>query len=852
MTRTRFPLEVQPRIPETLGGLEMFANNMIYSWDRSVRGLFFRLDRQLWESVGHNPRLFLRRVSQDKLQHAANDAAFLKEYHGVMSAHASYMECHNQTAISEWIDIERDLVSYACAEFGVHESLPIYSGGLGILAGDYCKTMSDMNVPFVAVGILYRRGYFNQTIDADGNQVATYAVSRFEDLPVKCAVDASGRPLTVSVRIAARDVVLRVWQAQVGLIDLYLLDSDLDENSADDRAITYQLYGGGDIIRIQQEIVLGIGGVRAQRALGLAPTIWHINEGHAAFQIIERCRELIAAGLDFASALEAVAANTVFTTHTPVAAGHDVFDHSVVRHFLADYIAGLHISMDEFLALGASPSGEQRFNMTALALRGSRFHNGVSKIHGRVASEMESYIWPQIDPTENPIGHVTNGVHVPTFLAREWVTYFNQNFSGSWPNEFLNAAYWRQIDDIPDHIFWGIRQNFKAAMADALIDSITRQQTRNGYSASQIQHMTRYLFRRDRSVLMIGFARRFATYKRATLIFNDEARLARILNNHERPVIFIFAGKAHPNDQPGQELIRTIHTYSRKPEFEGRILLAENYDVAMSRKLVSGVDVWLNTPQYPLEASGTSGQKAAINGVLNLSVTDGWWAEGYSVDNGWAITPHGPRYSQEFRDREEAGELLDLLERQVIPLYFDRSSRGYSQGWVAKAKAAMKTIIPQFNSQRMARDYLRDYYAPASRHGGRLRSDNYANAKTLAAWKQKIAHGWPHVTVERMDSYSASIHSGEFLPIQVAVNLGPLSAEDIVVECVIGAKSSDDTFVNGHTEKLDYIGHSAKGKALFAINLAPPEPGLLSYMLRIYPHQQLLAQPLEMGRMLWI
>ena len=453
MARTRFPLEVQPRIPETLQGLEMFANNMIYSWDRSVRGLFFRLDRQLWESVGHNPRLFLRRVSQDKLQQAANDAAFLKEYHGVMSAHASYMECHNQAAISEWVNIEQDLVSYACAEFGVHESLPIYSGGLGILAGDYCKTMSDMNVPFVAVGILYRRGYFNQTIDADGHQVATYAVSRFEDLPVKCALDASGRPLAVSVRIAARNVVLRVWRAQVGLIDLYLLDSDLDENSADDRAITYQLYGGGDITRIQQEIVLGIGGVRAQRALGLAPTIWHINEGHAAFQIIERCRELVAAGLDFSSALEAVAANTVFTTHTPVAAGHDVFDHNVVRHFMADHIADLHISMEEFLALGASPSGEQRFNMTALALRGSRFQNGVSEIHGRVASEMEGYIWPQIDPTENPIGHVTNGVHVPTFLAREWVTYFNQNFSGSWPNEFLNADYWRQIDDIPDHIF---------------------------------------------------------------------------------------------------------------------------------------------------------------------------------------------------------------------------------------------------------------------------------------------------------------------------------------------------------------------------------------------------------------
>lgn len=852
MPGTRFPLEVQPRIPSELQGLEQLANNLIYSWDRGVRGLFFRLDSDLWEHGGHNPKLFLRRVSQDKLEKAAADPVFLQEFRGVMSAYTSYMESGNRRISNHWIDGDRDLVSYACAEFGLHESLPIYSGGLGILAGDYCKAMSDMNMPFVAVGILYRRGYFNQTIDADGNQIATYAVSEFEDLPVRCARCKEGKPLIVAVRMANRDVMLRVWVAQVGLINLYLLDSDIEQNSTEDRAITYQLYGGGEINRIQQEIVLGIGGVRAQRALGLAPTVWHINEGHAAFLVIERCRELVAEGLDFASALEAVAANTVFTTHTPVAAGHDLFDHNVVRHFLADYVAELNISIDEFLALGTSPGGEQRFNMTALALRGSRFHNGVSAIHGRVAAAMEQYIWPQIDPTENPIRHVTNGVHVPTFLAREWVNYFNQQFGGSWRNEMLNQEYWRQIDDIPDHIFWSLRQNFKARMADSLIKSITRQQTRNGYSTSQIHRMTRTLFQRDRSVMMIGFARRFATYKRATLIFADEARLARLLNNPERPVIFIFAGKAHPNDQPGQHLIRTIHDYSRKPEFEGKILLVENYDVAMARKLISGVDVWLNTPQYPLEACGTSGQKAAINGVLNLSVSDGWWAEGYDDTNGWAITPHGPHYSQEFRDREEAGELLDLLERQVVPLYFDRSSRGYSQAWVARAKAAMKTIIPRFNSQRMAADYLRDHYAPAIRQGMRLGADNRAGAKTLAAWKRKIAGGWPAVKVERADTPRASMHADESLPIRVAVELGSLAREDVAVECVIGAVSPTGEMTPSINRALAYHGKTDDGRALFAIDLKPDESGLLSYMLRVYPYHELLAHPFEMGRMLWV
>lgn len=851
MPAQRFTVEVQPRLPPELQGLEQLANNLLYAWDRGVRGLFHRLDPELWERSGHNPKVFLRRVSQERLGTAAADPVFLQDYHSVMSAYDSYLDFRRRERRDLGLREDRgDLISYACAEFGLHESFPIYSGGLGILAGDYCKAMSDMDVPFVAVGILYRQGYFAQTIDAEGNQVAHYHPSRIEDLPVRCAGGERG-PLLVAVPIAERTVQLRVWQALVGHISLYLLDSDIEQNRPEDRAITYQLYGGGEVGRIQQEIVLGIGGVRAQRALGLAPNVWHVNEGHAAFQIIERCRERVAAGLEFGAALEAVAADTVFTTHTPVAAGHDRFHRNLVDRYLGTYVSELGITLDEFMALGASPEGDQLFNMTALALRGSRFHNGVSAIHGGVASRTEGYIWPEIDPAENPIRHITNGIHVPTFLAREWGSYFNQQFGGSWRNELCNPDYWECIDDIPGHVFWSQRQHLKSKLADALCERLTRQLTRNGRSPSQIARVTRYLEPGERSVMMIGFARRFATYKRATLIFTDPERLARLLNDPERPVVLVFAGKAHPADQPGQELIRTLHHQAARPEFEGRVLLVEDYDIALARKLVTGVDVWLNTPQYPLEASGTSGQKAAINGVLNLSVLDGWWAEGHIESNGWGIAPHGSAFSAEFRDREEAGELLDLLEREVIPLYFERNNHGYSRRWVERAKQAMKTIIPRFNAERMVADYLRELYLPARDHGRRLAASDSAGARTLARWKRRVLAGWGEVQVALAAEVVPSIHHDERLAIRVAVKLGPLAPEDLVVECVLGTETPGGDVTPHSVHRLVHSG-AVDGRALFAIDLAPPAAGLLSYRLRAYPWHRLLAHPFELGRMRWI
>ena len=552
MTGTRYSLEVQPVIPARLARLHELANDLFYSWDRQVRALFFRLDRGLWDACRHNPRVFLRRISQQRLEAAAEDRIYMEDYNRVLSSYDTYHQTTARSSIANLLDPNQDLVAYFCAEFGFHESFQIYSGGLGILAGDHCKAASDLGLPFVAVGLLYRQGYFTQTIDGHGNQVAHYAPTNFADLPIAPAVDSAGKEIHVQVEMRDRRVTLKVWKAKAGHITLYLLDSDLPENNEADRVITYQLYGGDINTRIQQEIVLGLGGVRALRAIGLQPTVWHINEGHAAFLVLERCRELVAAGLNFDSALEETAANTVFTTHTPVPAGHDIFDHRLMQDYFRGFAHELGISQDHFLSLGATPDSQGGFNQTALALRGSRFRNGVSRIHGSVASNMATYIWPQIAPHENPVGYITNGVHVPTFLAREWVNLFDMRFGGGWRNELLNENYWQQIDDIPDHSYWSLRQSLKTEMLAEVRRRAIRQHRRNGCSASLIERLTQHLMPSETDILTIGFARRFATYKRATLLFADPARLARLLNDPQHPCLLIFAGKAHPHDLPAQ------------------------------------------------------------------------------------------------------------------------------------------------------------------------------------------------------------------------------------------------------------------------------------------------------------
>ncbi len=851
MPGTRFTLEVQPVLPERIARLEELANDLLYSWDRAVRGLFHRLDAGLWEACHHNPKVFLRRVAQARLDAAAEDRVFMDDYNRVVSSYDTYHREHARSDLQLLLDPDQDLVAYFCAEFGFHESFPIYSGGLGILAGDYCKAASDIGLPFVAVGLLYRQGYFTQTIDGHGNQIAHYAPIRFSDLPVRPATGPDGAPVQVELALPGRTLQLKVWEAKAGHIRLVLLDSDLPENSEEDRAITYQLYGGDEQTRIQQEMVLGIAGVRALRALGLDPTVWHINEGHAAFSILERCRAHVATGMPFAAALELVAAGTVFTTHTPVPAGHDIFPRALVLQYLGDFAGELGLQRDAFLALGALDPDLERFNQTTLALQGSRFHNGVSAIHGRVAAEMEHEVWPQVPPHENPLTHVTNGVHVPTFLAREWLNLFDMRFSGQWRNELRNDAYWERIDEIPDHNFWSVRQSLKMEMLADVRRRVIAQHRRNGVGPTQVARLVQHLDPDNPDILTIGFARRFATYKRATLFFSDPERLARLLNDPERPAVLIFAGKAHPRDTPGQDLIRAIHGFAQRPEFEGRIVLVEGYDMALARKLVAGCDVWANTPEYPLEASGTSGQKAGINGVVNLSVLDGWWGEGYNGTNGWAITPHPPETAAEKRNAEESRELLDLLEYDVAPLYYARGSHGYAESWVELSKASMKTLIPRFNASRMVMDYVMKLYGPANWQRRALGEDGGTRARALADWKARIGGAWGGVQLRLCETPAEVIGSGEALSLAVAADLNGLEPGDLVVECLCGSEEAEGFVVEQRTA-LKPTEERDGGAVIYRAEMLPPLSGLQQFQLRAYPYHPDLGHPFETGRMLWL
>ncbi|MCH9827060.1 MAG: alpha-glucan family phosphorylase [Gammaproteobacteria bacterium] len=845
MPGTTFSLELRPNIPPALARLEQIACDLMYSWDRDIRGVFWRLDYELWRACGNNPKLFLRRVAQSTLEAASRDPDFLEDYNRALSAYDSYHAAGTRHEVLEHLDPAKDLVAYFCAEFGLHESLQIYSGGLGILAGDHCKAASDLGVPFVAIGLLYRQGYFQQRIDGLGRQNALNVRTNFDELPVSPVMAADGSELLIQVSIADREVSLRLWRAQVGQIDLYLLDSDVPDNSEEDRQITYQLYGGNSDTRIQQEIVLGVGGARAVQALGLKPTVWHINEGHAAFLILERVREHVQAGFDFETALELVASGTVFTTHTPVPAGHDIFNHAQLKWFFQRMLPQLGASEDQLMALGADPHGANRFNMTSLALRGSRFHNGVSRIHGGVASSMERYVYPEVPPEDNPISYVTNGVHLFSFLGRAWSQLFHDQFRG-WRKEILSTEYWNRIDDIPDHLFISIRQRLKRDLFEDVLERVERQHQRNGMSEHVIAEATRSLRTMDTNMLVFGFARRFATYKRATLILSDPARLSRMLNNPERPAILIFAGKAHPSDQPGQALIRTIYEMSLKPEFIGRLFMVEGYDIALARNLVQGCDVWLNNPEYPLEASGTSGQKAGINGALNVSVLDGWWAEGYDGSNGFAVEPVS---DPNVRDAEEARQMLDILERQVQPLYYSAPGVGYAPKWLRLSRNAMKTLIPRFNSGRQVMDYVSGFYGPAARQAARLSADGSAIARELSAWKQRVRERWSGVSLQLLEVPPSTLSAGQTLPLRIAAQLNGLSPDDVAVECVIGRLDGSQRFLP--KSSLMMTAQAEGDRYVYAIDLEPLA-GLQHYRLRAYPSHSALAHRFGMGLMIWL
>ncbi|HSQ81948.1 MAG TPA: alpha-glucan family phosphorylase [Casimicrobiaceae bacterium] len=848
--RTNYVLEVRPRIPRRLIRLRDLADNLWYTWDRPTRYLFAQLDKRLWEAVGQSPKALLNRVDEQRLVDAEDDPLYMERFSRVLLAYDAYHGESRRPAAAEQLE-QRDLVAYFCAEFGFHESLPIYSGGLGILAGDHCKAASDLRLPFVGIGLLYRQGYFSQTIDSDGNQNAAYNDADFDDLPVMPVISEDGAELHVRVDLDSRQVEVKVWQAQVGHVMLYLLDTDLDSNTDADRRITHRLYGGDRATRIEQEIVLGVGGVRALAAIGLKPAVWHINEGHAAFLVLERMRQRMAAGADIGSALELVAASTVFTSHTAVPAGHDRFEPAMICRCFADLLRDTGVTEAQLLALGGADTGAE-FDMTTLAVRGSRFQNGVSRIHGGVTARMLKDLWPQIPSEENPVRSITNGVHTPTFLAPEMQMLFDRYMEFAAEPPYLGASLRSGLEAIPDHLFWSVRQQLKAQLLHLVRHRVRIQHFRNHGSASHLDRLLKWVDPANPGILTIGFGRRFAQYKRATLLFDDLDRLAEIVSDPERPIVFLFAGKAHPADGPGIDAMRRVQEVARMPRFEGRILLIEGYDLRLSRRMVCGTDVWLNNPVYPLEASGTSGMKAGINGVINLSVLDGWWGEGHDGDNGWAIKPASTHLDPQQRDHEEARTLYEILQDQVIPLYHARGAMGHSPGWIAMAKRSIASVLPRFNAGRMIGEYVSDCYLPAAQLGRRYAADGAALAGLVAAWKARVRDAWPGVAIRRLDTPARRIRYGESIPLRIGINLNGLGPDDIAVEAVmtrrIGADGDDDRCVY----PLAPAGPTGDGgEQAYTFDLSPELCGRLDYAIRAYPWHDALAHRFEMGLMVW-
>ncbi|HTX24586.1 MAG TPA: alpha-glucan family phosphorylase [Steroidobacteraceae bacterium] len=851
-------LEVTPVVPAALVRLPQLAGNLFFSWHRPTRALFEDLDPELWEQAGGNPRLLLRCIDQGKLDRASEDPVYLARYTEVLKTFDGYLEAPMRSQTTP-------LIAYFCAEYGFHESFPVYSGGLGVLAGDYCKAASDDRIPFVAVGLLYGQGYFTQTVDNDGVQHAEYEEHDPRDLPVEAVTLATGAPLTVSVRIAGRDVVARLWKAQAGRVSVYLLDTNCPENSPSDRDITHRLYGGDESTRIRQEMILGIGGGRALRALGLQPAVWHLNEGHAAFLILELLREHLAAGLPLPVALEAVASECVFTTHTPVAAGHDAFSHDLLIAHFGDFIRELGVPVERLLELGRAPSAPGLFNMTRLALNGARRVNGVSRIHGLVSARLCADEWPEVRPEDNPVGFVTNGVHVPTFLHHSWASFFDERVGPDWREHLKDPAFWRRLEPVPDEVYWTTAQSVKSRMLAGIRERLQRSYARKGLSAAQWRHVTRWLDPHEPNILTIGFARRFATYKRAALLLKDRRRLARLINKESRPVVFLFAGKAHPADEPGKQVLREIMQLMLDPELMGRVVFVEDYDMQLARWLVSGVDVWLNNPIAPLEASGTSGMKAAINGRLNLSVLDGWWAEGWAYDNGWGIPPVSVQ-DPERRDALEAELILDTLEEEVVRLYYDRNGEGYSSEWVRRSKRAMMTVIPQFSTRRMLQDYTEGLYDPAVHQYQRLAGQDFAGARLLADWKQRVRQVWSKVDLRWLSNVPSELPHRERLEIRVAAALAGLSPGDVRVEFVARRQLPKASFEPPPLSS--YRGGSPPGlwsaplaptgerlpdgAEIFALDAQPPGCGQFATEVRIYPCHELLSHPFELGLMKWL
>ena len=736
-------LTVKSRLPEQLKCLDELAHNLWWAWDYEARDLFKSLDEALYEEVQHNPVVLLERLSYERKEAIVKDKSLMKKVKDVYAKFRAYMDVKPNK--------ERASVAYFCMEFGITQVLKIYSGGLGILAGDYLKEASDSNVDMCGVGFLYRYGYFTQSLSMDGQQIAKYEAQNFNSLPIERVLDENGNPLVIDVPYTNYMVHAYVWRANVGRISLYLLDTDNDLNSEFDKPITHSLYGGDWENRLKQEILLGIGGILTLKRLGIKKDIYHCNEGHAALCNLQRLSDYVESGLTFNQAMELVRASSLYTVHTPVPAGHDYFDEALFGKYMGGYPARLGISWDELIGMGRQNPDDhnERFCMSTFACNTCQDVNGVSKLHGWVSQKMFSPLWKGYFPEENHVGYVTNGVHFPTWAATEWRKIYDKYFDKNFMNDQSNEEIWHAINNVPDEEVWSTRMALKQKLVNYIREKFTENWLRNQGDPARVVSL---LQRINPNALMIGFCRRFATYKRAHLLFTDIDRLAKIVNDPEHPVLFFFSGKAHPADGAGQGLIKKIYEISQRPEFLGKIIFLEDYDMQLARRLVSGVDIWMNTPTRPLEASGTSGEKAEMNGVVNLSVLDGWWVEGYREGAGWALPEKRTYENQAYQDQLDAATIYGLLENDIIPMYYNRNKKGYSADWVKVIKNSISTIAPHYTMKRQLDDYFDRFYNREALRFKKLQEHDYRLAKDIALWKETVAERWDEIHVVSKDT----------------------------------------------------------------------------------------------------
>jgi len=842
---------VLPHLPDRLQALQKIAYNMWWCWNHEAVSLFRRIDDDLFESLENSPVKLLSGIDQARLQQLLHDDGFLVHLDRVEDALNSYMT--SATWFQETYHAPDDFrVAYFSAEFGIHESVPIYSGGLGVLAGDHLKAASDLGLPLVGVGLMYREGYFRQYLNVDGWQQESYPENDFFNLPLIPETRDGGAPLMVSIPFPGREVWARIWRIQVGRVPLYLLDTNIPKNNPDDRQITGRLYGGDNDTRIRQEMVLGIGGISALRALGKVPTVCHMNEGHSAFCGLERVRVLMEEkGLTFWAAREAVSAGTCFTTHTPVPAGNDVFPTPLVDHYFSGYIQQLKIDRNEFLGLGRqNPRDENEgFCMTVLAIRLANTTNGVSKLHGGVSRKMWRNIWPELPEAEIPIASITNGVHTRSWLAPELSQLYDRYLGIQWEERPADYGIWKRVDHIPDAELWRTHERRRERLVAFARARLRKQLKRRGAPPAEIARADEVL---DPDALTIGFARRFATYKRGTLIFRNLERLSAIINDKERPVQIIFAGKAHPRDHGGKELIAEILHIARRPEFRRRIVFIEDYDINVARHLVQGIDVWLNNPRRPLEASGTSGMKVCCNGGINLSILDGWWVEGYAQDNGWAIGA-GEEYTDlTYQDDVESRAIYDLLEQEIVPLFYTRSIDGLPRGWLKVMKQSMSVGCPVFNTNRMVQQYIERCYWPSALRYRTLTADNLKKAEELAQWRRRLGAGWSRVRIEGVEADGADpMQVGKELRVKARVNLGGFGPDDVEVQLFHGLVDSFGEIPKPQTVAMSHNGTQEGTSWAFTGTIPCQSSGQHGFAVRVLPKHNDLANRFEPGLVCW-